>query len=379
MQHGKRGAYTIASTGDPNIGGGWNNQQLLKDCGLVPYLLQKNHGFHSVMVGVKVDESYPYLEQYVRGLELDFLPEDTLQARINYVDSHAGDIDLLILYGAYPIYIPLVAHYKKIRPDGKIYLATDMNIAWADRIPHESTDYKNFLHACNVVAASCRATQKYLSVKWSVPVDLIRNGWYNFYGVKFDNLFAQKDNVILTVGRIGSNQKQNQILLEAFAKVADDLPDWNVRLVGNVDENFKPYIEKFFATNPNLRGRVTFTGLIADKATLLDEYKRAKIFCLTSNFEGGTPNVVAEALFNGCFTIASSFDAAGDMTDDNRCGKVFPIGNVDALAKIFREICTDKKILHDGGQRAANYAREQFDAEKIVARLNYLLYGGDAT
>ena len=378
MQHGKRGAYTIASTGDPKIGGGWNNQQLLKDCGLVPYLLQKNHGFHSVMVGMKVDESYPYLEQYVRGLELDFLPEDTVQARINYVDSHAGDIDLLILYGAYPIYIPLVAHYKKIRPDGKIYLATDMNIAWADRIPHEHAAYKNFLHSCNVVAASCRATQKYLSAKWSVPVDLIRNGWYNFYGVKFDNLFAQKENVILTVGRIGSNQKQNHVLLEAFDKVADDLPDWNVRLVGGIDENFKPYIEKFFAANPNLRGRVTFTGLIADKATLLDEYKHAKIFCLTSNFEGA-PNVAAEALFSGDFVISSSIDAAGDMTGGGQCGKIFPIGNVDALAKIFREVCTDKKLLLDGGQHAANYAREQFDAEKIVARLNYLLYGGDAT
>ena len=181
MQNGRRGAYVIAHNGDPVNGGGWNNQQLLKDCGLVPYLLQKNHGFKSVMVGMKFDADYPYLEQYLRGLELDFLPEDTVQARINYIDSHAGDIDLLILYGAYPDYMPLVARYKSVRPDGKIYLATDMNIAWADRLPHEDPAYKNFLHSCDVVAASCRAAQKYLSVKWSVPVELIRNGWYNFH------------------------------------------------------------------------------------------------------------------------------------------------------------------------------------------------------
>ena len=375
MQKDRRGAYLIAYGGDPNIGGGWNNQQLLKDCGLVPYLLHKNYGFHSVMVGLKVDAEYPYLEK-VRGLELDFLPADTLQARINYINARAGLIDLLILYGAYPAYVPLVAHYKKIRPDGKIYLATDMNIAWADRLPHENPDYKTFLHSCDVIAASCRATQKYLSTKWSVPVDLIRNGWYNFFGVKFGDV--RKENIILTVGRIGSNQKQNHILLAAFAKVANDLPDWSVKLVGVVEENFKPYIEKFFAARPDLRGRVTFTGLIEDKVALMNEYKQAKIFCLTSNFEGA-PNVIAEALFSGDFVITSAVDAAGDMTDYGKCGRIFQIGNVDALAKILYEVCRDNKLILAGGRHAAAYAREQFDANKIVARLNYLLYGGDAT
>ena len=260
-----RGAYTIAHSKDPNSGGGWNNQQLLKDCGLIPYLLHKNHGFRSVMVGLKVDDNYPYLE-YVRGLELDFLSEDTLQARLAYVDAHAADMDLLILYGAYLDYLPLVERYRSLRPDGKIYLATDMNIAWADRLPHEEPAYKKFLHSCDVISASCRATQKYLAAKWSVPVDLIRNGWYNFFGVKFDKIFTHKENVILTVGRIGTNQKQNHIMLEAFAKVAKDLPDWKLRLVGGVEESFKPYIEKFFADNPELKKRVIFAGLIEDKS-----------------------------------------------------------------------------------------------------------------
>ena len=364
-----RGAYTIAHSKDPNSGGGWNNQQLLKDCGLIPYLLHKNHGFRSVMVGLKVDDNYPYLE-YVHGLELDFLPEDT------FVNAHAVDMDLLILYGAYPDYVPLVKHYKHVRPDGKIYLATDMNIAWADRLPHEEPAYKKFLHTCDVIAASSRATQRYLSAKWSVPVELIRNGWYNFFDVDFNGV--RKENVILTVGRIGSTQKQNHVLLEAFAKVAGDLPDWNVHLVGNIDDSFKPYIEKYFATYPNLRGRVEFTGLIEDKAALMDEYKRAKIFCLTSTFEGA-PNVAAEALFAGDYMITSAVDAQGDITDDGKCGKVFPIGNVDALAKIFLETCRDDKLIRDGGRNASTYAREQFDANKIVARLNYLLYGGDAS
>ena len=137
-------------------------------------------------------------------------------------------------------------------------------------------------------------------------------------------------------------------------------------------------MEKFFEAHPDLKERVIFTGLIEDKTELANEYKRAKIFCLTSTFEGGTPNVTAEALFAGDFIVFSLFDAAVEATDDGKCGRVFPIGNVDALANIFREVCNDNELLLAGGKHAVEYARRQFDAEHIIARQNYLLYGGDA-
>ena len=129
MRDGKRGAFVINSTG------GWGNQSLLKDCGIIPYMLYKNHGFRAVMVhsGKFEPENFPYLEKYVRGLEMDSLSEDTLQARFEYINAHAVEIDLLICYGAYPQYTPIVDFYKKVRPDGKVYLATDMNIDWGGR------------------------------------------------------------------------------------------------------------------------------------------------------------------------------------------------------------------------------------------------------
>ena len=377
MQNGKRGAFVMREVG------GWSNGMLLKDCGIIPYMLHKNHGFRAVMVGSgKFEpENFPYLEKYLRGLEMDFLPENTLQARLEYITAHADEMDLLICYGAYPQYIPIIDQYKKVRPDGKVYLATDMNISWGSRLAHTNPDYERFIKSCDVVAASCRAAQKYLSAKWRVPVELIRNGWYNFPQVSFANLFEQKENIILTVGRVGANipfTKRSDILLEAFANVAAELPDWSVRLVGGVHETFKPWLENYFSKYPDLRERVTFTGYVDDKVALAEEYKRAKIFCLTSPSEGGTPNVTSEALFAGCFMIFSSIDASYEATDGGKCGRVFPIGNVNALANIFREVCADNELLLAGGKHAVEHARRNFDAEHIVARLHYLLYGGDA-
>ena len=382
MHNSRQGAFLIRRSG------GWWNQALLKDVGIVPYILHKNYGFRAVLVGsgsrsVLVGggklsrDRFPYLDKYVRGLEMDFIPENTLQARLEYINAHADEMDLMIVHGAHSEYIPIVEHYRRVRPDGKIYLATDMNIGWASKLPHMNPDYEKFIKSCDVIAASCRETQKYISVRWRVPVDLIRNGWYNFPQVSFDNLFEQKENIILTVGRISNLLKRNQDLLEAFAKVSSKLPDWSVRFVGKISDEFKPYIENFFAIYPNLRERVIFTGLIEDKAALMNEYKRAKIFCLTSTREGGTPNVVAEALFAGDFMVCSSFDAAYEATDYDKCGRVFPIGNVSALANIFLEICHDTNLLLKGGQHSVEYARMNFDSEHIVAKLHYLLYGGD--
>lgn len=371
MKDEKRGAYLMT------FQGGLFKQMITKDCGLIPYLLHKNHGFNSHVVAANIaDEVFKYAKKYTPGMQLESLSEDTLEARASYISEHAAEIDLLILYGAFPHYIPLVNLYRKVRPDGKIYLSTDMNIAWADRTQHESHDYKNFLQSCDVVAASCRATQKYLSAKWSVPVDLIRNPFYKFAETSFDNLFEHKENIILTVGRIGTEQKRTDILLESFANCADELPDWKIRLVGSVEDSFQPYIENFFEKYPDLKSRVSFVGLIENKSQLMDEYKRAKIFCMTSNFEGGTPNVTGEALYNGCFMITSAIDARDCMTDEEKCGKIFPVGDVDALTKIFLEVCRDENLLLKGGQNSVDYAHEQFDANHVVARLYYLLYGG---
>lgn len=56
------------------------------------------------------------------------------------------------------------------------------------------------------------------------------------------------------------------------------------------------------------------------------------IFALTSDIEGGTPNVAAEAFFGGCYIITSAIDAAEDMTMGGHYGDIYPIGDIDALA-----------------------------------------------
>lgn len=362
----RRGIYAFAPYQ------GWNNQQMTKNCGLVPYLFHKLWGWRAVMVGGRVGE-YPALKD-VPGLELDLLESSAMEHQLAYLEAHISDMDVLVLHGVFPFYYPIVQRYRALRPDGRIYLEMDANSYFADRIP-QTPELLWFLSQCDVLGASCRKIQEWLSTKWPICADYLPNGFYDLKGVYQEPDFAAKENIILEVARIGSPEKRTEDLMLAFAQIAAQFPDWQLRLVGGIDAHLLPFKERFEQEHPELRDRVVFTGGIYDKAKLYAEYRRAKIFTLMSSSEGGTPNVVSEALFGGCYMVTSEVDGAMDIIDGGRCGMHYPIGDVQALAACLAKACADPALIERGGRAALAYGRANFDFVKIVRRLRYLLLG----
>ncbi|MGN0940272.1 MAG: glycosyltransferase family 4 protein [Selenomonadaceae bacterium] len=375
MAHdGKRGIYALAPID------GWNDVQLTKNTGILPFLFHKMFGFRAVMVGTK-NADYT-MARFVPGLELDFLPDASEATKIKYIEQHKDDIDVLLLHGPYESYHPVVSAYRDMRPDGKVYLELDLNSYSADRVDCTSESFKRFISQCDVIAASCGRVQQFVASRWPCVVDCLMNGFYNFSGAPllpidaYDETYHERQNAILTVGRIGHPEKRNDILLEAFAAIADYVNDFSVRLIGPVDGEFQEWLERdFFTRYPHLRGRVELTGAIYDKAALYREYRKAKIFVISSPLEGGMPNVAAEALFGGCAMVTSDIDAAPEMTNGGRCGDVFPCGDSAALSEILRDICTDEEKIKSFGREAIRYAHERLDFENIARHAYYLLYG----
>jgi len=362
-----KSVYTLASQC-----GHWNNTQLLKECGLVPFMLHKNFGYKAVMVGENTGD-YPYLE-HLPGLEMDFISNSNgdidvlIDNQINYVNQNFQKMDVLIMRGLYTATCRILQTYKRKRWDGKAYLYLDANTGWIDKIPWALPQIFHTLNACDVISTSCCKMANYLSKKW--PYFIIEHIPNGFYGKVWEG-DCQKEDIILTVGRIGTKQKANDVLLRAFAIVADKLPNWKLRLAGPVKNGFA---DSFFDEFPHLKERVGFLGNITDKEKLYREYAKAKIFALTSIIEGGAPNVTAEALFHGCYTITSDIDAANDITDNENCGRIFPIGDFKALARIFLEVCSDKELLQNAPQKSVQFAKNHYDWDLIINRINYLLF-----
>lgn len=356
---------------------GWSNVELIKDCGLIPYLLYKNHNCDVIMAGAGGNE-YPYYEKYVKGIKMEFFTDGSEKTKLNYISENAEKIDCLILRGCYSSNFKVAGLYKEKNPQGKIYVGLDANSSWMDRIIWDNEEFKKFMDCCDVIATSCKIMQEHLNIKWPWRIEHIPNGCYTF-GNKIENstrTFNQRENVIMTVGRPGTKEKATHVLTEAFALAAEELSGWRLLLVGNTNESFRDYMEQYYQCFPMLKGRIEITGAIQDRERLFEMYRSAKIFALTSVGEGGTPNVIAEALNAGCVIATTKIDAWEEAIDGGNCGLASEINDIKGYADILVELCNGGK-LEEMSENAMKYSMSHFNMESIVAGLYELLFGGE--
>jgi glycosyltransferase involved in cell wall biosynthesis len=360
----------------------WGNEYLLKDTGIAPYMIAKAVGATPVLFFGRSGADYPYVE-FLPGLEFLTMEysDDYSKRREQYLGTlleNMLQLDVLALHGPYGEALELLYHYRRLRPKGRVYITLDMNSDWQSRIDWSMPQLAEFFDKCDVIANSCRTMRDSINRDPNVNFGnfWISNAFFNAYGVPIVAKPKLKENVILTVGRIGTEQKNNEELLLAFAKAADALPSWRIHLVGSVDDRIKPFIAKYFEIYPKLKSRVIFKGKIVDKKQLYREYSQAKVFILTSALEGGTPNVYAEALHHGCAFITSDIDGADDITDYGRLGSKYKLGDADALAGAMVRLCrkADNTFFKSHIPAALEYANRYFDWDRNAKKIAYALY-----
>ncbi|MCH7412063.1 glycosyltransferase [Belliella sp. R4-6] len=147
----------------------------------------------------------------------------------------------------------------------------------------------------------------------------------------------KKKNVILYVGRLEISQKRVDLLLEIWDKLHRVLPDWQFWVVGHgsEEENMKNFCLK------HQMNRVKFFG----KQNPDEYYKQAKIFHLTSAFEG-FGNVLVEAQSFGCVPVMfNSYSAAQDIVLNQETGILIEPFNIDVYVQETLDLIADKDRL----------------------------------
>lgn len=142
---------------------------------------------------------------------------------------------------------------------------------------------------------------------------------------------------ILGVGRL-SREKGFDLLVEAFARVASDLPDWSLRLVGDgvCRNELARQAERMMIAE-----RVEFAGTVDEPAA---EYAAADLFVLPSRYEG-FPNSLLEAMGSGLPVIASDCDSGPrEIIRDGLDGILVPAENIDALAAAITRLARDREL-----------------------------------
>ncbi len=355
----------------------WQNVELMKDKGLVGYFLSKITNTKPIMMFCSNDENYNFSELLPEQELIFSNREDSLSSQYHkYLLENYDKIDILVLHGLYPETIEFLIKYRVLRPDGKVFCGLDMNSGWIENISWSSDVIRDFANNCDVITTSCISIVDMLNMRKDVsfPCYYLPNGFANITDCEVCADENVKENIFLTVGRIGTAQKNNLEMLIGFALSADKMPNWTLRLVGTIEEDFKPIINMFFEKFPYLKHRVIFTGPIYDKQELYNEYAKAKCFILTSLYEGA-PNVYAEALNHGCKFIISKIDCADEMTNYGELGYTYKINDQDELANCFIKISknSSKNDFKEHIKKAKAYAQKHYDWDKNVKKLAFML------
>lgn len=363
------------------------NFHLVKDVGQIPYFMYKTGNYEAELVTYRNNLEYPYLENEVRGLKLSFI-EDTgrfLYAEkgvLKFLSSSAKRIDVLNLFHFKKDNILYLLVYKIFNPRGIAYVKLDMDLVFFKG--YNSFFYSNY-RLKNYLLKVLTQLHFKLTDLFSVETEELREYLVKIYpelggklicipnGVDDDFIgrnitlkpFEQKEDIIITVGRIGTEQKNTELFLESLR--ITDLEEWKVYVIGPVEVAFKLYIKNFFDKNPHLEDKILFTGNITNRKELFDWYNRAKIFCLTSRFEG-FPLTFPESLYFGNYIISTPVSGSREITNNGQYGRVVKAEVAD-FATAIRQCISNGFLTAERFQSTRKFSKTNFTWPGIIAKL----------
>lgn len=286
-----------------------DESHLGKDVFLVPYYWCKiSQSECSIIYPEK--NGFKKLPETHRGVNLIPLKKYLKTSKRSYLISaliyllhNARKIDFLMQFHFSDNTLFIGNLYKLLNPKGFLYIKCDGEY-WLDTILTnvESSHsfigkikrnmYNHLLRKVDLVSIETEGGYKKLQNGDYCGVNLKKKSCFLENGFDEDLLreqaihetpFTEKENLIITVGRLGTWDKNTELILDAAKEI--DFSHWKMALIGPIEPLFQNKIEKYFIEYPHLKEKIIFTGAIYDKKELWEWYNKAKVFLLTSRNE----------------------------------------------------------------------------------------------
>ena len=194
-----------------------------------------------------------------------------------------------------------------------------------------------------------------LKIDPNLNVELCYNGVDSH---KFFPSSAKKENVVLTVGKIDTEQRIKIKGINSFCEVASKLPEYKFVIVGMSDK-----AKNYLINIPeNLQ---IFQSI--EHNELLQYYQKAKVYCQFSVIESFCI-ALAEAMLCECVGIVTNVGALPEIVTD--CGIVLENRNVNSAEMMIRKAMNLNSEL---GGKASRKIKENYSFEKREARLIELI------
>lgn len=346
---------------------------LKKDVAMLPYSLSKYEDYDFNIVCYKNSE---FSKFEVEKFNLVFAKRKNNVSRdfAKYLLINGKKIDILNLYhlsssrNAFWIII-----YKMVNPKGKVHIKLDADYRMLDIIDMYPKSLKGkfrayiFRKKVDLYTVESVKMKELLHMQFDIEMKLLPNGIFREEEIQPVRT-EEKERIFLTVGRLGTEQKATKDLLEAFALIADQI-EWKLWLVGNIENEFNEYINRYFQKYEYLKERVIFFGNIDNSDDLTKIYRRASVFVLPSKWEGFAL-VLLEALECGDYLILSDqVPSSWDISNNGQFASIVPYHDVGKLSNAMLSSITKNASFEELKKRRV-WIEENFTWKSIVRMFN---------
>lgn len=175
----------------------------------------------------------------------------------------------------------------------------------------------------------------------------------------------KRKNIIVSAGRL-NNQKNYDLLIDAFSDIEKDYSDYYVEIYGQGPEKDRLQ-EK--VNQLGLQEKILFKGV---KTNVMKHISDARLYIMSSDFEG-FPNALVEAMASGLPVISTDFPTgvARELIRDEENGYVIPVGDRKKLSQAMVKIISNEEIQKKMSTNNVKL-REQLNVNNIVGKWNKL-------
>lgn len=363
-----------------------NKGILFKDVGSIPLAMSKYLNYESNFAYLSTNENFKsnVYEKYVNLIEIKNNTNKLIKYFniIKFILKKIRYYDVLNLYavggGSY-LLISLIA--KLVNPKLKIFVKMDLGretfnnlIETEQKIFGKFKGYILQLLGTKIDFYTVE-TKAYVNalnklIKFNGKVKYLPNGFFSDV-VKFDK-DIKKEKIILTVGRLGTIQKNTEIFVEAIENIeTEKLKNWKFYLVGSMTEEFTEWFNNKLKLKPYLKNYFVVTGNISDKKELYTLYAKSMVFVLPSRWESWGL-VLTEATAFSCYPIVTDCcDAFYEMLDitNSNFAEIIHSEDKDALKTAIEEVLDSRIDYINKGKDASNFVKENFSWRIIANKL----------
>ena len=176
----------------------------------------------------------------------------------------------------------------------------------------------------------------------------------------------QRSHRIVTAGRL-MPQKNQKMLIDAFAKFHDSYPAYKLDIYGEgpLQAELQQRIDSLGLTDAiTLRGNVS---------NIHQEIADAEMFVLSSDFEG-LSNALLEAMMMGHACISTNCAGSDEAIQNGENGLLVPVGDQQALTAAMEQLAADPELAAKLGN-AAKETAQQYTVDRVIDKWRKAIEG----